>query len=439
MKSSRKLRMLTAGALLGLFLLVVAVGASAAKSKAGLDPSYGNEGVASALPPGSSPGYQFGTRFADAPDGSSYVLDRTNQCGPSSCSITTSIYRLSSSGAFDPGFGGSGSVQLPVTTRVEGEAEPTMAVDASGRLLVAQAENGAVVVRRFTAAGSLDGSFGSGGMTSFPCAGCERTSVWLLPAPNGRVVVERQTALSPKPGAFGAGLGGQVSLTRLTPGGWPERHFGDGGTVTIELGRRGYPGKAAVSPKGAILFGAVECCSGNAPYLVRVSTKGRVDTKFGKAAGRSLARLSRQGETSSLRALLPRANGTIELLGNDALGAGFDLRLKANGDRATFGHGGLKKLPFMIEAARLGAEGGIFAVGRNGTGPYSAFRLLADGRVDPAYGSQGIAVPLSGSGYTLGTPSRGKVLVFDAGNHECRGGCVATPAVARFIEGSSKG
>ncbi|MBS1843752.1 MAG: hypothetical protein JST53_04965, partial [Actinobacteria bacterium] len=356
------------------------------------------------------------------------------------CSITPTVYRLNSSGAFDPTFGGAGSVQLPTTTRLEGgEAQPTMTVDRSGRLLIAQVENGGVFVRRFTAAGNLDRSFGSGGAISFPCPECERTSVWLLPAPNGRVVVERQTTLPPKPGAFSSSLGGQVALTRLTRGGRPELHFGDAGTVTIRLGRRGYPGKAAVSPKGAILLGAVECCSGNAPYLVRVSSKGRIDTKFGRAAGRSLARLSRQGETSSLRALLPRANGTVEILGNDAIGAGFDLRLKANGDRATFGRGGLRKLPFMVEAARLGSEGGIFAVGRSGTGPYSAFRLLADGRVDPAYGAQGIAVPLSGSGYTLGTPSHGKVLVFDAGDHECREGCPSTPAVARFDEGTRQG
>jgi uncharacterized delta-60 repeat protein len=314
-----------------------------------------------------------------------------------------------------------------------------VAVDPSGRLLVSQVESGAVVVRRFTSAGSLDGSFGSGGATSFPCSDCERTGVWLLPAPNGRIVVERQKSLPPKPGAFGSSLGGQVSLTRLTPGGWPERHFGDGGTVTIDLGRRGYPGKAAVSSKGAILLGAVECCSGNAPYLVRVSTKGRIDTKFGKAAGRSLARLAKRGETSSVKALLPRADGTIELLGNNAIGAGFDLRLNAKGDRAKFGHGGLRRLPFSVEAAQLGSDGAIFAVGRHGTDPYSAFRLLADGRVDPAYGAKGIAVPLSGSGYTLGVPSRGKVLIFDAGYHECRGACPSTPGIARFNEGSSKG
>jgi uncharacterized delta-60 repeat protein len=434
MKTSRKLRMLIVGAMLGLLALFGAVGASA-KSRPGLDRSYGNEGVASALPPSSPPGYVSWSRFADAPDGSAYLENTVVQCGQT-CTSTGVIYRLTSGGAFDSAFGGGGSLQLPSLPRGESEPSEAVTVDSSGRLLVGRVEAGALVVRRFTPGGSPDASFGSGGMTSLPCAECERTSVWLLPSSNGRVVVERQAELPARPAAFGSGLGGHVSLTRLTPGGWPERRFGDGGTATIDLGRRGYPGKGAVTPKGAILLGSVGCCSGNAPYLVRVSAKGRIDTKFGKAAGRSLARLSKQGETSSVVALLPRANGTIELLGNNGLGSGFDLRLRASGDRAKFGHGGLKRLPFSVEAARLGSEGATFAVGRSGTGPYSAFRLLADGRVDPAFGRRGIAVPLSGSGYTLGTPSRGKVLIFDAGTHECRGGCPPTPGVARFDEGS---
>lgn len=436
MESSRKLRMLMVGAVLGLLLLVVA-GASAANSKGGVDRSYGNEGIASAVPPSAPPGYTSGSLFADAPDGSAYLLNDVSQCDQT-CSSTAVIYRLTSSGAFDSGFGGGGSVQLPTLPRGERETTEALAVDSGGRLLVGRIESGTLVLRRFTASGSLDGSFGSGGTTALPCPECGSTSFWLLPAQKGRVVVEQQTALPAKPGSFGSSLGGDVSLTRLTPGGWPERHFGDGGTVTVDLGRRGYPGEAAVSPKGAILFGATGCCSGNAPYLVRVSAKGRIDTKFGKAAGRSLARLGKRGESSTVVALLPRADGTIDLLGNDPLGAGFDLRLKANGDRAKFGHGGLKRLPFALEAARPGAEGGTFAVGRAGTGPYSAFRLLADGRVDPAYGPGGIAVPLSGIGFTLGRSSRGKILIFDAGRYECRGGCSSTPAVARFVEGSRK-
>jgi uncharacterized delta-60 repeat protein len=432
--------MVVVGAMLGL-LALVATGASAAGSRGGLDRSWGQEGVVSTSSlPAKPAGYLSGTLFATAADGSAYQLNAFRECG-GGCTTVEALYRWTPDGTADASFGGSGFVLTSSASyQLEPRAEGTsLAVDSRGRPLVSAIESGAVVVRRYSADGKLDTSFGSGGRVSLPCGECERAQVWLLAAPKGRVVVEVQNNLPAPEGGLGSALGGQVTLTRLTAGGLPERHFGTGGTVTVKLGLRGYPGKAAVTPKGGVLLGSVGCCGGTAPYLLRVSNKGRIDTKFGRAAGRSLARLAKQGETSNVVALLPRANGTIELIGDDAIASGFDLRLKANGERARFGKDGLKRLPFLVEAAALGSNGAIFAVGAQDVGVYSAFRVLVDGSIDPAFGKQGVPVPLSGSGFTLGTPSRGKVLVFDAGYHECRGSCGATPGIARFSEGATKG
>jgi hypothetical protein len=442
MKGSRKLRIVAAAAMLGLLALAVAVGASAAKSKAGLDRSYGDEGVAAVQLPSEPAGGLRSTRFATASDGSAYQLNTFGGCSGNSCGIVNALYRWGPNGTSDASFGGSGFAQVSNTTfdeRIGPLAEGTdLTVDSYGRPLVSVIESGLVVVRRFSPGGVLDASFGSGGSITVPCGDCERAHVWLLAAPKGRSVVEVQNTVPAPEGGNGSALGGKVTLTRLTSGGWPERSFGAKGTAAIELGLRSYPGAGSVTPAGGVLLGAAGCCDGTGPYLIRVSKKGRIDTKFGRAAGRSLARLAKQGETSSLAALLPRANGTIELVGND-LESGFDLRLKANGDRARFGDGGLKKLPFLTYAAALGAEGAIFAIGSQGIGPFAAFRVLANGRIDPHFGEAGIQVPLSGSGFALGTPARGKALVFDAGNHECRGSCGLTPGIARFDEGASKG
>lgn len=441
MIGSRKSWVMVVATMLSLVALVAAAGASA-QSRGGLDRSYGQGGVVSATVSAAPPGYVSHTLFAGAPDGSAYRLDAFRNCTAASCSSVAALYRWAPGGAFDSSFGGKGFVQAstPVSFALEpGSFGEALAVDSRGRPLVSRIESGHLVVRRFTPAGRPDLSFGSGGSTSLSCGDCERAQVWLLPAAKGRVVVEVQNTLPAPEGGLGTGLGGQVTLTRLTAGGRPEKSFGKGGTTTIELGLRGYPGKAAVMPGGGVLLGAASCCNGSVAYLIRVSAKGKVDTKFGRAAGRSLARLSRQGETAEVVALLPRADGTIELVGNDLVRAGFDLRLQANGERARFGKGGLKTFPFRVEAAARGAGGAIFAIGRPGTGPEFAYRLLGDGSVDPAFGGAGIEVPLSGFGYTLGTPSRGKVLVFDAGLHECRGTCPATPGIARFSEGSAKG
>jgi uncharacterized delta-60 repeat protein len=441
MKGSRKLQMVAIGAMLGLLAMAIAAGASAARSRAGLDLAWGRKGVVSTQLTTKPAGYLSRTAFATAPDGSSYQLNSFRECGAVECTTRVALLRWTPDGTADTGFGGAGFVQTSsVSFRLEPRAEGTsLTVDSRGRPLVSSIERGAVVVRRYSPGGVLDTSFGSGGSISLSCGECERSQVWLLAASRGRSLVEVQNTLPAPEGGLGSALGGQVALTRLTAGGRPERHFGGTGTVKIELGLRGYPGKGAVTPKGGVLLGSVGCCSGTAPYLLRVSSKGRIDTKFGRAAGRSLARLSRRGETSNVVALVPRANGMVDLLGDNSIASGFDLRLKANGDRARFGNGGLRRLPFLVEAAALGSGGAIFAVGAQDAGSYSAFRLLSNGSVDPAFGRGGIPVPLSGSGFTLGTPSRGKVLVFDAGYHECRSGCPSTPGIARFDEGASKG
>ncbi len=439
MKRSWKLRLLVAGTTLGLLALIVAIGATAAKPAAGLDSSYGQDGVASAQLPG-APQDQTSSLFATAPDGSAYLFTAKIECH-TECSRSPGLYRWAPDGAFDSGFGNGGSLQFPGApySYAEGMWEGTaLAVDSRGRPLVGRIESDALVVRRYLSTGQPDTSFGTGGVVSIPCFECQHTEVWLLPTSKGGVVAEQEARLPPKPGAFGFSLGGQVSFTSLGSGGKSVHSFGDDGRMTIRLGQREYPGKAAVTPSGGLLLGSVGCCGGIGPYLIRVSAKGRIDTKFGRSAGRSLARLSKRGETASLVAVLPRANGRIELIGDDLLEYGFDLRLKANGERANFGKGGLKTLPFAPLAAALGSDGAIIATNEE-PGGYAVQRVLADGRIDPAYGPLGFHVPLSGTGLSLGTPSTGKVLVYDAGFQECREMCPPTPGFARFNEGTGKG
>jgi hypothetical protein len=71
--------------------------------------------------------------------------------------------------------------------------------------------------------------------------------------------------------------------------------------------------------------------------------------------------------------------------------------------------------------------------------PYFAYRVLGNGRLDPAFGTNGIPVPVHGSGLTVARLNGGKALVADLGYVECRSGCPPTPGFARFVEGSARG
>jgi hypothetical protein len=298
-------------------------------------------------------------------------------------------------------------------------------------------------MRRYTSSGAPDQSFGSGGASVVPCACGEpqayEPQAWVMQAGHGRTLVEVQSqAEEPNP------TGGTVTLIRLRPDGYPDRSFGSGGTTAIALGARGRPGKVSVAPSGVVILGSAGCCSGSGPYLLRVSARGRVDKRFGRTAARSLRRLLRTGELARFAALVPRSNGKLDILGNDPLRGGFDFRLKGDGSPARFGNHGLQKLPLQVEAATAGSGGALFVVGshldRNVyPTPYFAYRVLGNGRLDPAFGTRGIGVPVHGSGLTVARVNGGTALVADLGFVDCREGCPPTPGFARFLEGPARG
>jgi hypothetical protein len=421
-----------------LCLAFLAIFASAA-SAAGLDRSYGSEGaVAAELPTTVSPALQL-RQFAIAPDGSVYGLAQSYTCGFDTCTTTSFLVRYAVSGAVDTGFGSGGAVELPAAS-----GGYVLGVDGSGRAVVAGLANGSVTVRRYTPIGGPDVGFGTDGASLLPCACGEpqayEPQAWVMAGGRGRLLVEVQSQEREEVNP----IGGTVTLLRLRPDGLPDRSFGRDGTTAIALGARGRPGKGSVAPNGALILGASGCCTGSGPYLLRVSARGRVDKKFARTAARSLQRLRRSGELARFVALVPRSKGRLDILGNDPLKGGFDFRLKGDGSAAKFGRHGLQKLPFQVEAGIAGSAGALFVVGahveeRVYPVPYFAYRVLGNGRIDPAFGSEGVPVPLHGSGLTLARLNGGKALVADAGYVECRQGCPATPGFARFVEGSARG
>jgi hypothetical protein len=67
---------------------------------------------------------------------------------------------------------------------------------------------------------------------------------------------------------------------------------------------------------------------------------------------------------------------------------------------------------------------------------FHAFRVLPNGRPDPAYkGAAGIRVPLPGYPAKITPIAPGKMLVTDKGDYECIRQCTpAEPGLARFLE-----
>jgi uncharacterized delta-60 repeat protein len=132
------------------------------------------------------------------------------------------VIRYLASGAHDPRFGTGGEVILSGPA-----SEESVALRAHGaRLYLASSASGAggdrVRVRRLLADGSLDPSFGSGGVAEIP----DRAALDMVVFPDGRIAV----------------LTTQSTVVRLTAGGAIDGRFGTGGEVAVSFGDASVPG-----------------------------------------------------------------------------------------------------------------------------------------------------------------------------------------------------
>jgi uncharacterized delta-60 repeat protein len=407
--------------LCALLAMLVWAGAAAA-GPAGIDTGWGDAGIAKVTPPfGKETGFYFSARqFAAAPDGGAYVFGQAAGRGY--------LERFGPAGTRDGRFGGSGVVTVGNPGHPHG-----LLADGASRVLVGELEGAELAIRRFTIAGKLDPSFGGTGIVGLRC-GCEGSWVRLLRAPRGRIFVVAFRRIGK---GAPAGPGTAVTIARLRSDGRLDPGFGKGGVAHLVLRHPGEPRVVTAGPAGEVLFGGSKAGGPREIWLERVTPRGRLDRAFGRTARHSALRLSVLGEFPTLAAVVPRADGGLEAIGTSENRSGFQLRVDRNGRLArSFGKRGLMRLPFTVDSAVPGIHGAIFVVGEAKVySGYDAFRILADGRLDPAYGgAQGIEIPVYGVRAHAASQGRGRVLVTDNGNVWCRSGCAAEPSMVRFRE-----
>lgn len=129
------------------------------------------------------------------------------------------LRRLDTDGGADGTFGSAGRSLLDSCDVLQ-----AVAVDAQGRIVVAGAYAGQIVVARFTSVGWLDGTF-HGGRTRLSI-GTGSTVSALLIQPDGKIVLAGTSA-----GAFGD----NTTLARLDSTGTPDATFGAGGVLVADL------------------------------------------------------------------------------------------------------------------------------------------------------------------------------------------------------------
>jgi len=402
-------------ALVGLLaVFVLLIGGGAARAEPGnLDPTFGVGGLVTA-PVGSG---SFAEALALQPDGKIVVAGTGWGAG-----ITVARYTVD--GWLDPTFGTNG------TTTVGGDNVQAWAValQPDGKIIVAGRTLAFLYTRlaltRFNPDGSLDHSFGSGGMVTTQIG--QQSSAWAVAVqPDGRIVAG---------GGSWDGTTEGFGLARYEADGSLDPSFGSGGTVTTLENGLGDVGALALQPDGKIV------AVGDNFSLARYEPNGSLDATFG-----SHGVVRTENGYAYAAALQP--DGKVVVAGG--FGPFVLARFDADGSPdTTFGSGGAVQTQFApgfggARGVAIQPDGKIVAAGGAQDGVIDTFALARynpDGSLDPAFGSGGKVLTGFSAGYHfvwadssgLALQPDGKIVV--AGwAQTLTGGGVPTFALARYL------
>ena len=271
------------------------------------------------------------------------------------------------------------------------------------------------------AAGSLDGTFGSGGKvtTSFP-GGSLGNAVAIQP--DQKIVAVGATAGPYDNGAF--------AVARYAPDGTLDPAFSADGMVTTVIGGGGDEARSvAIQANGKIVVAGTE--DRQWVVVVRYLPDGRRDPAFG-SHGVVRTNLARTGFDIGYDVAI-QSDGKIVVAGVAGTGDFAVLRYRLNGTLdPTFGDGG--KVLFVgggtARSLVIQPDGKIVVAGYTGWG-LAVARLLSDGSRDRSFGGDGVVSRLSDSPAHLIMPlavalqTNGKIVV--AGDYD-----IFRSGVARF-------
>lgn len=232
-----------------------------------LDSSFGHGGVV-IVNPGGGAGMDSGAGMMLQGDGKILLAGsiRYNQTGP----LAFAAVRLLPSGALDPAFGSGGIAEVPIGNEAIANAvaiQPDGKIVLGGTALLVHNQFAAV---RLNSDGSLDTSFGNGGITTLPPNG----GAWgMVLQPNGDIVL-------------GGEQDGVVTrnfmVARLLPDGSADPAFGSRGVLPIAIGTSSLATAVALEPDGSILLaGGAFVSNKNVGAAARLLPDGSFDPSFG--------------------------------------------------------------------------------------------------------------------------------------------------------------
>lgn len=304
------------------------------------------------------------------------------------------LFAAAQPGTFDPSFGGTGIVTLGVDS---GSTEGTaIAVQPDQRIVVAGFTyvhgNSDIALLRFLTDGTLDPSFGEGGMTGYDVGGFNDLPNCIALQPDGKILVGGTTRNAPD--------SAELLIGRFQANGALDSTFGDNGFLVMDRSDNNYAQEInaiAVQPDGKILAAATVFAPDYSGAVFRFMPDGSLDPTWG-ALGLASAPYAGQG-----MALALRPDGKVLLGGRGGMtGTGIlVLRYTQTGQvDSTFGDSGMAVhhrdgTNFdRAYSVALTPEGRIVAAGCFATADEwspAVVRFNADGSLDTTFGDSGAA------------------------------------------------
>ena len=416
-------------------LVAVALPTPAWAAGAGsLDPTFGSGGKVFTDFGGEDVGYGMALQA----DGKTVVAGYARNS-----SSDFALARYNADGSPDEAFGHGGKTVTDIGGNDVGRA---VAVQTDGKIVVAGSTSSAgptgFALARYKVDGTLDESFGDGGVVHTDVSGKGRYGVAYAVAieANGDIVAA---------GSVDGDSGTDFGVARYLPNGVVDSTFGHGGTVLTDLGGGDNPRSVAVGSGGTVVVAGDSNARGSNDFAaVRYRSDGSLDPTFG-AGGTVLTDLRGTSSYEEGRSVTVQPDGAVVLAGSSNANGTMDFALakyRSNGALDTsFGTGGTVLTDVknaghfeVALAVTLTPDNDIVAAGVAGlprNTDFTVARYHADGSLDSAFGKGGTAVVdvagIKASDTALAVASRPDKRIVVAGSASRNGG--TDFALAQFL------
>ncbi|MGI8820668.1 MAG: delta-60 repeat domain-containing protein, partial [Chthoniobacterales bacterium] len=421
--------------ILVVLLAVVVNGQPARAADGDLDPTFGAGGKVVTDFNNST---DWLSRVAVQPDGKIVAIGDTHP------SHKGALARYNPDGTLDATFGNGGKVITVATVRESAAGLlilPDGKIMVSGSISLPSSFDTSFVLLRFNSDGSVDTTFGNGGMVTTNIAPVDDQANAIALQSDGKIVAAGRRGIQIEPAQQRKG---HVALARYNSDGSLDATFGNGGTVENDFGQglESYAIALMIQPDGKLVI------AGGSSYeflVARYNSNGTLDTTFG-GSGFRLANFSSNWDAATDAALQP--DGKIVLVGWSELNSPYDsfavARFNSDGSfDQSFGNSGKVLLTDQgaLHAVALQSDGKLLALGSSNSFSDSRFLLLrfnVNGALDSTFGSGGTVAT------DFGRPTEGAALVFQADGKLLAGGLTSSDpyftnsdfALARYQFGS---